>query len=144
MTAGFLLAMLGIWLPWTMFSGEHEMGILMENWENIPVTLLMMTAIGKILAVNICVNFGWKGGNIFPVIFSGVSMGYALAAVSGVEPVFAVAVVSASAYGYIMRKPLTVVAVLFLCFPLRLIVPLTAAAYIASLIPAPWLKSNHK
>jgi len=122
MIAGFLMAMLGIWLPWTMLTAEH----------------------GKILAVNICVNFGWKGGNIFPIIFSGVSMGYALAAVSGVEPVFAVAVVTASAYGYIMRKPLTVVAVLFLCFPLRLIVPLTAAAYITSLIPAPWLKSNHK
>lgn len=134
--AGIALALVGLLLPLTMFSGEHQLGDIMENAGEMSLLVLILTPILKIFITNVCINFGWRGGNIFPVIFSGVSMGYALAFLTGVNPLFAVASTTAGCCGYIMRKPLTVVAVLFLCFPIRLIVPLLLAAYIASLIPA--------
>ena len=141
---GACLAVLGIWSSLNMFSGESQMGTLIVTWTTIPAATLIITAITKILAINLCLAFGWKGGNIFPIIFCGVSLGYGLAAMTGALPVFAVAVTAAAAYGYIMRKPLTVVAVLFMCFPLRLVIPLAAAAYIGSLVPAPWTKQAKK
>ena len=76
------------------------------------------------------------------MIFSGVSLGYAMAMILGIEPVFAVAVVTAALCGYTMRKPVMVIGVLLLCFPVTIIVPLAAAAYLGSIIPVPGAKKE--
>lgn len=141
--AGLFLATIGTLFPWTMFSGEHEMGEIMKMWDSMSVTTLMLTSIMKLLLINLCVNFGWRGGNIFPIIFSGVCMGFALAGLTGAEPTFAVAVVTAGLCGYIMRKPITVVAVLLLCFPITVLIPTAVAAYIGSIVPVlPFMKKR--
>ncbi len=143
--AGLFLAAMGTFLPWTMFSGEHQMGELMEVWREQGFVLLFLTAIGKLLAVSLCVNLGWRGGNIFPIIFAGLCMGYALAMLTGAEPVFAVAVCVSALCGYVMRKPLTVIAVLLLCFPATIIMPVAAAAYGGSLVPVfRWLSGEEQ
>lgn len=138
MLAGLCLAVIGLISPWTMFSGEHQMGELMEMWQNETAGSLIVITLLKLLLVNLCINLGWKGGHIFPVIFSGVSVGYAMALILGIEPVFAVAVAAAALCGYVMRKPVMVIGVLLLCFPVTVIIPLTAAAYLGSIIPVPW------
>ncbi len=142
MLAGLGLAVIGLISPWTMFSGEHQMGELMEVWQNETAAGLIMITVLKLVLVNLCINLGWKGGHIFPVIFSGVSMGFAMAMILGIEPVFAVAVTTAALCGYIMRKPVMVIGVLLLCFPVTVIIPLTAAAYLGSIIPVPFAKNE--
>ena len=142
MLAGLSLAVIGLISPWTMFSGEHQMGELMEVWQNETVAGLIMITVLKLVLVNLCINLGWKGGHIFPVIFSGVSMGFAMAMILGIEPVFAVAVTTAALCGYIMRKPVMVIGVLLLCFPVTVIIPLAAAAYLGSIIPVPFAKKE--
>lgn len=137
MIAGILVAVIGFYLPLSMFSGEHQMGELMSQWDEYSVMLLILTAIAKLFLVNVCVNFGWRGGNIFPIIFSGLAIGYAMATVTGMDGSFAAAVTIAALYGYIMRKPVTVVAVLLLAFPITYILPVLAAAFIASKVPVP-------
>lgn len=137
MIAGALLAIIGLAFPQTMFSGEHQMGELMLTWQDETAAALIMNALMKLLLVNLCINLGWKGGSIFPVIFSGVSLGYAMAMVLSIEPMFAVAVCTASLCGYVMRKPIMVIGVLLLCFPVTVIIPVAVAAYAASLIPTP-------
>ncbi|MCQ4636006.1 chloride channel protein [Anaerovorax odorimutans] len=135
MLAGLFLAALGTLFPWTMFSGEHEMSEMMEVWQQQSFAVLFLTALVKLILINLCVNLGWRGGNIFPVIFSGVCMGFAMAMITGAEPVFAVAVCVSALCGYIMRKPLTVIGVLLLCFPITIIIPMAAAAYAGSVVP---------
>ena len=142
MLAGLGLAVIGLISPWTMFSGEHQMGELMEVWQNETAAGLVMITVLKLVLVNLCINLGWKGGHIFPVIFSGVSMGFAMAMILGIEPVFAVAVTTAALCGYIMRKPVMVIGVLLLCFPVTVIIPLAAAAYLGSIIPVPFAKKE--
>ena len=142
MLAGLGLAVIGLISPWTMFSGEHQMGELMEVWQNETAAGLVMITVLKLVLVNLCINLGWKGGHIFPVIFSGVSMGFAMAMILGIEPVFAVAVTTAALCGYIMRKPVMVIGVLLLCFPVTVIIPLAAAAYLGSIIPVPWVHNK--
>ena len=90
--------------------------------------------------VNVSVNLGWKGGTIFPMIYSAAAVGFAVAALIGaaagtgaVEGNFAVAVVSASMLGFLMRKPVTVVAVLLLCFPVTFLPALIIAAFISAM-----------
>lgn len=83
------------------------------------------------------INMGWRGGHFFPVIFSGVSLGYGLAILTSADPVFCVAVCTASIMGAVMRQPVMVVGLLLICFPLKGIVCMIIAAAIAAGIPLP-------
>ncbi len=144
MTAGLILGVTGFFLPLSMFSGEHDMGLLIEGWRDYSAAILILSAIGKIFLVNLCIDLGWRGGSIFPVIFSGTAMGFAAAMITGADGAFAVAVTAAALCGYTMRKPATVIAVLLLCFPVTYILPLAAAAIAASKVPVPKpLKKHH-
>lgn len=136
--AGVVLAVAGYFVPYTMFSGEHHMDILIEGWQDMAVTRLIMTAIVKLLLVNVCINFGWRGGSIFPIIFSGVAAGYAFALVVGMDGAFAVALVVSAMYAYISRKPAASVAIMLLCVPLTYIAPMIVAAVVAAKVPSPW------
>ena len=66
-----------------------------------------------------------------------MSLGYGLAILTGADPVFCVAVCTASTMGAVMRQPIMVVGLLLLCFPLKGIVCMIIAAAIAAGIPLP-------
>ena len=125
MLAGLVLAACGTVLPYTMFAGETQADVLMETY----LTKAMLTPA--------LINLGWRGGHFFPVIFSGVSLGYGLAILTGADPVFCVAVCTASTMGAVMRQPVMVVGLLLMCFPLKGIVCMIIAAVIAAGIPLP-------
>ena len=137
MLGGAVLALVGWYVPLTMLSGETDMGTIMADWQTMSVSVLFVIAVCKLFLVNFCLNMGWRGGSIFPIIFSGVAIGFAFALMTGMDGAYAVAVVCGAIYGYIMRKPVTVIAVLLLCFPVTYIVPLGISAFIASKIPMP-------
>ena len=136
MIVGAVLAVVAYQLPMSMFSGEHQMYTLMAHWQEISVVLLLLTAIAKLLLVHVCINFGWRGGSIFPIIYSGVALGYAFATMTGMDGAFAVAIVVAALYGYLSRKPVTVLAVLLLCFPVTYLPVILVTALASSKIPA--------
>ena len=137
MLGGAVLALIGWYVPFTMLSGETDMGTIMADWQAMSVSLLIVIAVCKLFLVNFCLNMGWRGGSIFPIIFSGVAIGFSFALLVGMDGAYAVAVVCGTMYGYIMRKPVTVIAVLLLCFPVTYIVPLGISAFVASKIPMP-------
>ncbi len=106
------------------------------------VGVLILTAILKLVLVNVCINFGWRGGSIFPLIFSGACVGYAFALIVGMDGAFAAAIVIASLYAYQMRKPVAVIMVLLLCFPVTYILPVGIAAFAAAKIPSPFARKG--
>lgn len=139
--AGIILGVVGSFCSSGRFSGEAQMKFLIENHENISAALLLIMGLVKLLMVNISVNMGWKGGTIFPIIYSAVAIGYASpwlieAIGSGgvIEGTFAVAVIAASMLGFMMRKPVTVIAILLLCFPLTYLPALTIASFISAFL----------
>lgn len=138
--AGVSVAVLGALLPNTMFSGEHQLGVLINSWFRQDALILLLTAAVKLILVSICINFGWRGGSIFPIIYSGASAAFAVVILIGgvLEGAFAAAVLIAAMYSYISRKPLMSVLILLLCFPITYIIPMLIAAYAASKIPTPF------
>ena len=136
--AGALVALCGYLVPLSMFSGEHQLEPLIHGWETASVTTLVLSALVKLFLVNACINFGWKGGSIFPIIYCGALLGYAFALLTGMDGAFAVAILTSALYAYQMRKPLTVAAVLLLCFPVTYILPIIVSAFAASKIPSPF------
>ncbi len=135
--AGALLGLCGMVLPFTMFAGEVQAEELNEVWMTMSVATLLATGFLKIAVTALCVNMGWRGGHFFPVIFSGISIGYGLAMALGLDPVFCVCAVTASVVGGVMRRPLMAVLLLFLCFPVQSVLVLAAGAAIGSVIPLP-------
>ena len=138
---GILLGIVGHLCASGRFSGKVQMESLIEGWQGFTVSALLIMGLAKMLMVNISVNMGWKGGTIFPMIYSAVAVGYACAALIGtagntctIEGTFAVAVVAASMLGFLMRKPVTVVAVLLLCFPISFLPALIVASFLSSLL----------
>lgn len=137
MLAGLVLAACGTVLPYTMFAGEMQADVLMETYLTIPAGVLIATGLVKAMLTPALINLGWRGGHFFPVIFSGVSLGYGFALLTGADPVFCVAVCTASTMGAVMRQPVMVVGLLLMCFPLKGIVCMIIAAVIAAGIPLP-------
>ena len=135
--AGAVLGLCGSFLPLTMFSGEHQMHELMEAWTTFAGGTLLLTGFLKVLLTPLCVNFGWRGGHFFPVIFSGVAIGFGCAIIAGCDPVLAAAAGAGAVVGGVMRKPILATLLLFLCFPINAAPVMLLAAGIACLIPLP-------
>ena len=130
--AGLLLGITGTFVPAVMFSGEEQMAELMESYTQYLPWMLIGLAFLKLLLTNICINFGMKGGHFFPVIFAGVSMGYGIALFTGTNVVLAAAVVTATLLGCIMKKPIAVTMLLFICFPVKMFIWLFLGAVTGS------------
>lgn len=82
---GLLLGITGSVLPLTMFSGEEQIYLLVENGAQIGLIILILTSIIKIVLTNLCIESGLKGGHFFPMIFSGTAMGYAISIILNMD-----------------------------------------------------------
>lgn len=138
MLAGLCLGLAGTVVPAIMFSGEEQMGELMTDYMQYLPWMLLGVAFLKILITNICIQSGLKGGHFFPVIFAGVCLGYAIAMFtftdSAEHVVFAAAIVTAALLGGIMKKPMAVTMLLFICFPVKMFLWIFLAALLGSKI----------
>lgn len=118
----------------------------MEEYETYLPIMLIGIAFLKIVMTNLCIQFGLKGGHFFPVIFAGVSLGYGIAMLvfeqSSGHVVFAAAMVTAALLGGIMKKPLAVTMLLFLCFPIKLFIWIFLAAAVGSKVFQGKLRSS--
>ena len=135
--AGLVLALMGIALPFTMFAGETQAEQLGEVWGTMTAFALLATGFGKVLVTPLCIRFGWRGGHFFPVIFAGIAIGYGMATLTGADPVFCLCACTAALVGGVMRQPLMTVLLLFLCFPVKGIVVMLAAAALGAAVPLP-------
>lgn len=135
--AGICLGVIGMLIPAVMFSGEEQMGVLMKEYAGYMAIALIGVAFLKIILTNLCIQFGLKGGHFFPVIFTGVCLGYGLAMLffgqqGDGHVVFAAAIVTSTLLGGIMKKPLAVTMLLFLCFPVKIFIWIFIAAAVGS------------
>ncbi|MBS4191862.1 chloride channel protein [Bacillus sp. FJAT-49705] len=127
---GLALGLIGTVLPITLFSGAHELTELAAEWTHISVYLLIAIGIVKLFLTEFCLATGWRGGHIFPIIFAGVSIGYGLALIFSIDPVTSITVVTTSLTSAVLKKPIAVVLIFIMIFPLQLIIPMLLAAYL--------------
>ena len=136
-TGGLILGVCGMMLPYTMFSGEMQAEVLNDTWMTMSAAVLIITGFIKVILTATCVNLGWRGGHFFPVIFAGISIGFGMSLLMGVDPAFSVCATTAAVVGGVTRKPVATVLLLFLCFPIHSVLVLALAAFIGSMIPLP-------
>lgn len=134
---GIVLAVCGMALPYTMFAGEAQTHLLMDSYLAIGAGALIATGLIKAALTPFCIQMGWRGGHFFPLIFSGVSMGYGFSLLTGADPVSCVAACTAGCMGAVMRQPVMTALLLIMCFPVKGVVITIAAAAIGAAIPLP-------
>jgi H+/Cl- antiporter ClcA len=139
---GLALGFCGCFLPLTLFSGEEQMFEVIAEFNGIGAFILILTGLIKLVVCPMCVHLGWRGGNIFPIIFAGVNVGYAFSLLFPIDPVFSVIIVTASLTAAVMKKPVMVIALLLLCFSPQDILIMGIAAVIGSLIYFPKKKKT--
>lgn len=135
--AGFVLGAIGIALPFALFAGEAQTEELSFVWTSMGAAILIVTGFAKVLTTQLCLNLGWRGGHFFPIIFAGISIGYGMAALTGIDPIFALCAVTGALVGAVMRQPIMTMVLLFLVFPIKGAPVLLVAAALGSVIPVP-------
>ena len=135
--AGVVMGAVACALPFVLFPGETQSEELMETWTTWTAIALLGTGVLKAAITPMCLNMGWIGGNFFPSIFAGVAAGYGLAAFTGADPMLMVTVTTTAFLAGVIRKPLMVLAVLFLCFPVNGLLWMGLAAIIGAALPVP-------
>ena len=134
---GLILGIIGTLLPLTMFSGEEQIYLLLDAGVQLGLIVLILTSVLKIALTNICIETGLKGGHFFPLIFSGTSMGYALGILFNMDPIISMSIVTTSFMAGILRKPIAVVLLLMIIFPVNLIPLMLVSAVIPCLFETP-------
>ncbi|MED1780768.1 chloride channel protein [Brevibacillus fortis] len=127
---GLVLGVIGTVLPITLFSGEHQLTELVAEWPHMTAYLLLAIGIVKLFLTEFCLASGWRGGHIFPIIFAGVSIGYGIALLFPIDPVTSITVVTTSLTSAVLQKPIAVLLIFVMIFPVKLIVPMLIAAFL--------------
>ena len=111
---GVILALLGAYFPLTLFSGEHALREIIDNFREIGSYYLLVIAFLKILATKISINFRWVGGQIFPIIFASFCIAFALSGILNIDPTYLVAITATGVITVVLRKP--IISLVLICF----------------------------
>ena len=110
---GVGLGIMGSLMPLTLFSGEHELRVLIDESAKMGFLLLFVLGVAKMLATTLCLATGWKGGIIFPPMFGGAALGLACSVLfPAIHPMVGVTAGMAATTAVIMRQPVAVIIIL--------------------------------
>lgn len=65
--------------PQTLFFGEKQIDIIIEQGTTFGIATLLMIGLAKILAISCTLHSGFRGGFIFPLFYLGAVVGCAIA-----------------------------------------------------------------
>lgn len=72
---GIGLGIAGMLLPLTLFMGSDQLQVLLNNYLEVSLLLLLVLVVAKILLVTFSFSTGFAGGYIFPGFFIGGTLG---------------------------------------------------------------------
>ena len=133
---GLALGVTALFLPNVLFPGSQQAVELMGAWSGLPPEVLLLTGLAKTVFVALCLGLGWSGGPFFPLLFCGVSFGYGIAGLTGLDPLLCVTVVSTALIAGFSRRAAAALVLVLLCFPLASLPWALAAMAVGLLLPA--------
>jgi H+/Cl- antiporter ClcA len=72
---GLGLGIAGMLLPLTLFMGGEQLQVLIDNYLEVSLLLLLVLVVAKILLITFSFSTGFAGGYIFPGFFIGGTLG---------------------------------------------------------------------
>ncbi len=154
---GLILGIIGGMLPITMFSGGTDLQTVFAGETTLPTlfsgeldfqafqyeyfsaapVVLIVIGFLKLFLSNVCIESGWRGGHFFPLLFSGLSIGYGFAGLLGTNEILSIVVVSGALLGTVLQQPLGALALSAIFFPLQELGWMAVASFASGIIPLP-------
>ena len=105
--AGLVLALVNIWQPLALFSGEQQLSPLLQGALMQGPGALLLLGLLKIGLCALCLESGWVGGLFFPLIIGAAAIASGLHQALGIIPnEVAVSALVASIQAAILAQPL--------------------------------------
>ena len=123
--------------PDLLFSGEETILEYIEEWRLIPLYTLLLFSVLKLLFTAFCLATGWRGGHIYPLLFSSFTLGYFFSLLFDIDMTFSVVLTTSALLATAMRQPLAIIVLLVLFFPPNSWLYVFAVVAIVSKIPLP-------
>lgn len=119
---GVAIYLVSLFFPKLMFSGMHNFVLLAGSWQGKSAGFLLLRSAIKLALLTVCLNTGWLGGDIFPVLFASTVQGIAISQfLPQVDPIFLIGVIAISMGSAILESPLVAGGVMIVFFlPLNL------------------------
>lgn len=83
---GVVLALVNIWQPLALFSGEQQLSPLLQGELVNRADQLLLVGFLKIALCALCLSTGWMGGIFFPLIIGAAAIGQGLHQAAGIIP----------------------------------------------------------
>lgn len=107
--------------PNLLFSGQISIALAPFMGQEKSFLFLMAAAILKLIFLQVCLNTGWRGGDIFPITFAAIIAGFAVAQLlPQFDHLFIVVIVATSSLIVMLEKPLLAAIFIALFFPINL------------------------
>ena len=134
---GLILGLIGTALPITMFSGGSDIQTMQYEYLKFTPYLLILIGVVKLFLTNVCIESGWRGGHFFPIIFSGLSIGYGFAAILHINEIVSVVLVTGALLGTVLQQPLGALALSLVFFPAKNVGWMLLASTVGGCVPVP-------
>lgn len=134
---GLILGLIGTAIPMSMFSGGNMIQSMQYEYLRYTPFLLILIGVIKLFLTNICIESGWRGGQLFPMMFSGLSIGYGFAQLLHVSELYAVVLVTTALVATVFQQPLGGIVISMIILPTEYVGWMILAGFAAGCIPQP-------
>ena len=110
---GLSIGLIALVYPQTLFFGEKQIDIIIEQGAMFGITTLLMIGLAKMLAVSCTLHSGFRGGFIFPLFYIGSVVGCAIAlGFPQIHPTIAMVCMMAAVNVAITKTPISTTVIL--------------------------------
>ncbi len=132
---GLSIGLIALAFPQTLFFGEKEINTIVETGSTFGVTMLLLIAFAKMLAVSCTLHSGFRGGFIFPLFYIGAAVGLAISlAIPQVHPTIAMICMMAAVNVAITKTPISTTVILSVLSDTAMVPVIVIASFVSFLL----------
>jgi H+/Cl- antiporter ClcA len=132
---GLVLGVLAALWPLVLFSGHEGIQSIMSGYATISASLLLLSALAKVVTTNTLLGTGWKGGQFFPVMFAGGAIGLSLThAIPAIPAMVGLVAAMTAMLSIVVGKPIIAGVLVAMFFPPNLYPIILVATIIPMLV----------
>jgi H+/Cl- antiporter ClcA len=134
MVGGIILGALGAISPLILFSGQTGLGRLFVEGAGLNGFFLILIGLLKMIATKSNTVSGWKGGEIFPVMFASAAIALGIShLLPAIHPMIAIAAIMAATVTVVLDNIFLALAIMAIFLPWNLFLSMTLASLVAIL-----------
>ncbi|MBD2103877.1 chloride channel protein [Leptolyngbya sp. FACHB-261] len=135
---GLAIGLIALAFPQTLFFGEQQIQTIIDTGSTWGISLLLLTAFAKILAICFTLHCGFRGGFIFPLFFVGAAVGLAISlAVPQIHPTIGMLCMMAAVNVAVTKTPLSTTVILTVISDTSMVPVILTASFVSFLLTMP-------